>query len=75
MSSLTTIEFNLPKNAQTSLIVYNQLGQKVASLIDSKLNSGNHKVTFDAKGLSSGLYFYELRTGGFSQVKKMMVNK
>lgn len=71
----TNIAFNLPASAVTTLKVYNMLGQEVATLVNSRLNSGNHQVTFDASQLSSGMYIYRLKAGSITQTKKMMLIK
>lgn len=71
----TEIVFNLKQAAQTTLSVFNVLGQKVATLVDKKLTQGQYQVTFDAANLTSGVYFYELKTDNHVQVKKMMLMK
>jgi len=71
----TTIKFAIPKSGQVSLIIYNVLGQKVADLINERMSAGNFQVEFDASRLSSGVYFYVLRSGSYSMTKKMMVLK
>ena len=71
----TAIEFSLPKSGQTTLEVYNVLGQKVTELVNRNMTAGNHIVTFNASSLPSGVYFYQLTSGNFSQVKKMMLLK
>lgn len=74
----TVITFSIPKAQNVSLIVYDVLGNEVASLINNTLLSGGkYKVDFDINrfNLSSGLYFYRLTTEGFSASKKMIVIK
>jgi len=71
----TTISFNLEKASNVKLVVYNVLGQKVATLLDSRLNAGEQAVVFDASKLSSGVYFYRLDAGDFTSVKKMVLMK
>jgi hypothetical protein len=71
----TEIAFTLKQAAQTTLSVFNLLGQKVATLVDKKLTHGQYQVTFDAVNLTSGVYFYELKTDNHVQVKKMMLMK
>jgi hypothetical protein len=74
---ITTIEFSIPDDSPTSLKVYNTLGQEVATLIDGQsLSSGLiHRVTFNGSDLSSGTYYYVLKSGKFSAVKKMILLK
>ena len=69
----TTIEFSLPKSEYVELKVFNILGKEVATLVSTKLNSGNHTYTFDGKNLASGIYYYQLVAGDFREVKKMIL--
>jgi hypothetical protein len=55
--------------------IYNLLGQEVQTLVDQFHSVGNYKVTFDASSITSGIYFYSIRSDNFSQVKKMMLIK
>ena len=71
----TKIEFSLPKQSAVDLKVFNILGQEVATLVHATLNAGQHAVSFDARNLASGLYFYRISAGEFSSVKKMMLLK
>jgi hypothetical protein len=71
----TTISFSLPHAGQVSLKVFNMLGQEVATLVDGNHTAGTYQVQFNATGLSSGVYFYKLTSGDFSQVKKMTLVK
>ena len=71
----TNISFELPSASVVQLKVYNLLGQEVASLVDGRLNSGNHSVNFDASTLSSGVYIYRLSSGGMSYSRKMILVK
>jgi hypothetical protein len=71
----TEIAFTLSQPGRTTLTVFNVLGQKVATLLDQKMVKGTHQVTFDAHGLASGVYFYQIRSNDFSQIKKMVLMK
>jgi hypothetical protein len=71
----TTIEFTLGNASNVKLSVYNVLGQKVMTLVDSHMNAGRQSVVFDASKLSSGVYFYKLEAGNFLSIKKMMLLK
>ncbi len=71
----TTIQFALPKTGLVSLKVYNILGEEVATLINGEMNAGYQSMVFDASKLASGLYFYRLQSGDFTDVKKMMLLK
>lgn len=76
----TEIEFSLPQTSEVSLVVFNLLGQQVRSLSEGLYPAGNYRVSFDGRSdagamLSSGMYFYRLTTGTFSQTRKMMLVK
>ncbi|MBI2427977.1 MAG: T9SS type A sorting domain-containing protein [Ignavibacteriales bacterium] len=71
----TTISFTLPKGAQTTLKVYNMIGQEVATLINEYQNAGLYFVDFDASKLASGIYLYKLQSGSFVETKKMLLVK
>jgi len=69
----TTIRYSLPQRASVSLIVYNTLGQQVAVLQNGEQEAGSHEVHFDGSNLSSGVYFYRLHTGAFTQARKLVL--
>lgn len=69
----TIIKFSLPKNTNVSLKVFNMSGKEVAQIINDRRDAGNYEVRFDASeySLTSGIYFYELKTNDSKIVKKM----
>jgi hypothetical protein len=71
----TTISFVLPQASEVSLILYNIIGQQVASLVNGRMDSGTQTVQFDASNLASGMYIYRLQAGAFSKTKKMLLIK
>ncbi|MBD3169990.1 MAG: DUF4397 domain-containing protein [candidate division Zixibacteria bacterium] len=71
----TNIEFALPTGSDVSLRVYNVMGQEIETLVDGYMDAGVHQVSFDASDHSSGLYFYRLNAGSFSDTRKMMLVK
>lgn len=71
----TNIKFSLPKEDNVTLKVYNVMGEEVASLVNRFMNAGVYTVSFDAKNLSSGLYFYKIQTSAFSKTMKMLFAK
>jgi hypothetical protein len=71
----TVINFSLPKAGNVTLKVYNSIGQEVATLINGYKDAANYQVNFDASKLSSGVYFYSITSGNFTQTKKMMLTK
>jgi hypothetical protein len=71
----TTLQFGIPEASNVKLEVFNMLGQKVATLVSEKLQAGYHTARFDAGGLSSGVYIYQIQAGNFTQTKKMLLIK
>ncbi len=71
----TEISFDIPKESNVKLSVYNSLGQKVADLLNEKLSAGTHRVKFDGSNLSSGIYYYRMQSAGFMNTKKMILIK
>ncbi len=73
----TTIQYSIPSQQATSqlvqLTVYDALGEKVATLVNKKQQPGNYQINFDASNLSSGIYYYQLKTKNYSQIKKMIL--
>jgi hypothetical protein len=67
----STIRYGLPQDAMTTLEVFNILGQRVAVLVNEEQQAGYHEVTFQNQGLGSGIYFYRLTAGKFSETRKM----
>ena len=71
----TTISFNLPQSEQVSLTVYNVMGQKLATLLDRRLDAGEHSVEWNGSNVASGVYFYTLRIGTATATQKMLLLK
>ena len=71
----TTINFTLPVNTFVTLKVYDILGNEVAILENEEKEAGYYEVDFDAKGLASGIYFYNISAGEFYLTKKMLLLK
>lgn len=71
----TTVKYSLPEESRVLLVVYNSLGQKIKELVNSVKPAGNYEASFDAGNLSSGVYFYQLRANGFSQTRKLIIQK
>lgn len=72
---VTTISYDVPKQAHIEITIYNILGQKVASLINEEKMPGSYKIIFNASNLSSGMYIYTMQSEGFSSVKKLILLK
>ncbi|MBF8297257.1 MAG: hypothetical protein HW389_3802, partial [Bacteroidetes bacterium] len=69
----TTIVYDLPEATRVRLIVYDRLGREVAVVVDHQQNAGRHSIRFNAKGLTSGVYFYRIQAGTFSATKKLIL--
>ncbi len=72
---VTNIEFGLPKDENVSLKVYDMLGREVRTVVNEFRKAGLYQVGFDASSLSSGVYFYRIQAGTFSEIKRMVVLK
>ncbi len=71
----TTIQYGIPAAGVVQLKVYNMLGCEVAILVNRYMSSGVYEVEFNGVNLSSGIYFYEITSNKFSQIKKMIFLK
>ncbi len=71
----TTINYEIPKQSFVKLKIYDILGREVKTLVNEEKSAGNYKVTFDASGLASGIYFYRMQAGSFVETKKLILLK
>lgn len=71
----TKIYYTIPLSGYVSIIVYNSLGQTVKELVNEFKNKGSHTADFNGSNLSSGIYFYKLRSGSFEVVRRMVLLK
>jgi len=71
----TNIRYSLPEQSGVRLDVFNMLGQRVAVLVNERKSAGSYIVSFDASGLSSGVYFYRLQTDSQTLARQMMLIK
>lgn len=72
---ITQIEYELPVSGITTLVVYDILGNTIATLVNEEKAAGYYSVTFNASNLPSGVYFYTVNSKSFSRTKKMIVIK
>jgi hypothetical protein len=71
----TVVSSQLPEASNVKLVVYNVLGQEVAVLVNEQRAAGRYQDTFDASGLSSGIYIYRLTAGSYIQTRTMVLLK
>jgi hypothetical protein len=71
----TFIGYSLPSASKVELVVFNMKGEKVATLVNQEMPAGYHLAYFNAAKLSSGVYFYRLTAGNFTDMKKMVLMK
>ena len=74
----TEIRFQLPNASRVGIKIFNVLGQNIRTLVDARYQAGYHSVRWDGtdrngKLAASGIYFYQLQAGTFSQLKKMIL--
>jgi len=71
----TTIEFSIPQSENVKLIVFNSLGEEVATLVNEFKESGKHEIDFKEIDIPSGVYYYKIIAGSFAETKKMILLK
>ncbi len=71
----TKIKFDITENAFTTLKIYDLIGKEVQTLVNDELSSGVYEATFDGTQLTSGVYFYRLNSGEYSETKRMLLVK
>ena len=69
----TLIAYSIPQEGFVSLNIYNLLGEKVATLVNSIQEAGRYEVSFDASSLASGIYVYSLKSGSSLTSRKMLL--
>jgi hypothetical protein len=69
----TSLNYDLPATVHVTLKVFNVLGQEVATLVDKTQTAGRYNVSWNASGVGSGVYFYQILAGSFIDVKKMAI--
>ena len=71
----TTISFTIPEAGTVSVDIFNVAGQKINTIVNEFMNTGSHSVTWDATGMSGGVYFYTVDAGEYSKTMKMTLLK
>jgi hypothetical protein len=72
---ITCIKYDLPKSSNVKIKIFNSLGQKITTLVDTYKKSGTYSVDFNGSQFASGLYYYRIVTKDFSKVNKMILLK
>jgi hypothetical protein len=71
----TAIEYSLPRDSHVRIVVYNLLGQNIETLVDQGQTAGNHLTVWNADDVPTGVYFYRIEAGEFTQTRKMLLAK
>jgi hypothetical protein len=71
----TNFRFSIPSKEAVSLMIFDVLGKPVSMLVNEELSAGTYTVQWNAEACASGVYFYRLRTGIFSETKKLVLTK
>jgi hypothetical protein len=69
----TKIEFSIPSDNNVEIKIFNVLGMEVATLLNENKQAGTHSIEFNASNLSSGIYYYKVVSGNYSEIKKMIL--
>ena len=71
----TTIKYDIAKNSDVKIALYDILGREVQILVNQFLNAGTYEVNLDASNIATGTYFYKISAGSFTDIKKMVIIK
>ncbi|MEA1987003.1 MAG: choice-of-anchor J domain-containing protein, partial [Candidatus Marinimicrobia bacterium] len=71
----TTIEYSIPQNSFVKISVYNLRGEKIKTVVNENKIAGNYSVIFDGSNFASGIYFYRIEAGNYSNTKKLILMK
>jgi len=71
----TTIEFDIPKSTFFKLIIYDALGREIESLVNGELTAGSYQTKWNAVNYGSGIYYYQLTAGDYTETRKMILLK
>ncbi len=69
----TTISFSLPSKSFVSLKIFDVIGNEIATIVNQELSAGNYTKQWNAENMSSGVYYYQLKAGNFSETKKLVL--
>jgi plastocyanin len=71
----TKINFSIPLSSRVTLKIFNNAGQEVATLVNEILNASSYEVDWDAANHNSGVYYYRIQAGNYSETRKMLLIK
>ncbi|UCC79371.1 MAG: T9SS type A sorting domain-containing protein, partial [Candidatus Zixiibacteriota bacterium] len=71
----TTLEYGLPEPGHVRIHIYDLLGRITETLLDEEKQAGRYQIPWDASDYSSGVYFYRIEKGDFSETRKMILLK
>jgi hypothetical protein len=71
----TTISYSIPRKGLVKLAIFNILGNEIRTLVAEEMPAGTHQFQFDGRDLVSGVYYYKLEAGEFSEMKKFIILK
>jgi photosystem II stability/assembly factor-like uncharacterized protein len=74
-NNTTIIRYSIPKEGIVTIRIYNILGEEVTTLVNEQKEAGNYQATFNSDQFTSGVYFYQIKAGEFTQTKKMILLK
>ena len=74
-NSTSKLKFQIAKLGSVKIVVYDIMGREVQTLVNESLKPGTYETSFDGSLLNSGVYFYKITAGDFSQTKKMLIIK
>jgi hypothetical protein len=69
----TIINYSIPKSSFVTIKIYDALGREVNTLVDEEKSVGNYSVKFEGSNLSSGIYFYQIKSANYIETKKMIL--
>ena len=71
----TTIKYDIPEQSYVTIKIYNITGEEVSTLLNEEQNAGRYQIQWNAAELASGVYFYRIQAGQFSDTKKLILMK
>ncbi|MFA7362059.1 MAG: YCF48-related protein [Candidatus Kapaibacterium sp.] len=72
---ITRIKFDLPKSSNVKIVLYDNVGRELKTILNEYRNAGTYEINFDGSRLSTGVYYYRLTSGSISETKKMILTK